>query len=66
MYLKIVKMVVINYPPVYLTIFTLISLLFFLQSQKSLSVILEVQSNVKAWNKDKICVYQVCLGPMGI
>lgn len=48
MYLKIVKMVVINYPPVYLTIFTLISLLFFLQSQKSLSVILEVQSNVKA------------------
>lgn len=47
MYLKIVKMVVINYPPIYLTIFTLISL-FFLPSQKSLSVILEAQSNVNA------------------
>ena len=48
MYLKIVKMVIINYPPISLTIFTFISLLFFLQSQKSLSVIPEAQSNVNA------------------
>lgn len=48
MYLKIVKMVVINYPPIYLAIFTFISLLFFLQSQKSFSVIPEAQSIVNA------------------
>ena len=40
--------------------------LIFLQSQKSLRVILEAQSNVNAWNSDKIFVYQLCLGPTGI